>query len=357
MKKSRVLVAMSGGVDSSVSASLLRESGREVIGVSMLVYGGDPSEKNAGSCCSYDDFQDARRVCDDLGMPHYVLNLREEFKRAVIGPFVDEYLSGRTPNPCINCNESLKFGALFRKASELDADFVATGHYAMVAGEGGGACVAKGRDPDRDQSYFLFTLDHRRLDKVIFPVGGMLKSEVRDYARKMGIRTSEKAESRDICFVEDGDYAGFIRRQRGEAGRPGRLVAVSGETLGTHGGILNFTVGQRKGLGISANKPLYVVRIDPVKNEVVLGDNGDLLSVRMTASGVTWNPERPTLPVRADVKIRYRHKPATAVIRCGENGGVIVEFEQAQRAVTPGQAAVFYNGDRVMGGGWIERAA
>jgi len=355
--KKRILAAMSGGVDSSVSALLLLEEGYEVIGISMDLYdfSGVSKERN-GTCCSLDDLYDARRVCDLIGIPYYVLNLKEEFRREVIDRFVGEYTSGRTPNPCVLCNEHLKFRALLRKAEELGAEGVATGHYAVIRKDETGRCrLYASPDQSKDQSYFLYSLDSKRLEKIRFPVGGMMKSEVRDIAAGAGLPVCEKRESQDICFVTDHSYTAFLGK-RGIEEREGRFIDRSGNVLGSHKGILHYTVGQRKGLGIPAKTPLYVVAIDAERNEVVLGTEDETRAtgaVVARASFVSGAP--PSSEFRANVKVRYRHPGAAANVTV-EGDRFTVRFDAPQKSVTPGQALVLYEGNEVLGGGWIECA-
>ena len=351
----RILAAMSGGVDSSVAALLLQREGLEVIGISMDLYDFSAVTKNrAGTCCSLDDLYDARRVCDLLGVPYYVLNLREEFRKEVIDPFVKEYSSGRTPNPCVLCNEHLKFRALLRKADELGAEGVATGHYAVIRREASGRCrLFAAPDESKDQSYFLFSLDSERLSRIRFPVGAMKKSEVRQIASGAGLPVYEKRESQDICFVTDHSYATFLSR-KGLQETEGHFVDREGNILGAHKGILRYTVGQRKGLGIAAKEPLYVVAIDAEKNEVILGTEDETLSSGATVACPTFvagSPPAAEFP--ATVKVRYRHPGVPAVVRA-EGEKLSVRFDAPQRSVTPGQALVLYDGDEVLGGGWIE---
>lgn len=353
--KRRILAAMSGGVDSSVAALLLQREGFEVIGVSMDLYDFSAVTKNReGTCCSLDDLYDARRVCDKLGIPYYVLNLREEFRREVIDPFVREYSSGRTPNPCVLCNEYLKFRALLRKADELGAEGVATGHYAVIREDDAGRCrLFAAPDQAKDQSYFLFSLDSERLARIRFPVGEMTKQEVRRVASEAQIPVYEKKESQDICFVTDESYSAFLAR-RGIQEQEGHFVDREGNVLGAHRGILRYTVGQRKGLGIAAKEPLYVVAIDAERNEVVLGTEDATLSAGAAVVSPTFVAGAPPAPeFRATVKVRYRHPGVGATVRC-EGERLAVRFDAPQRSVTPGQALVLYDGNEVLGGGWIE---
>jgi tRNA-specific 2-thiouridylase len=355
--KKRFLAAMSGGVDSSVAALLMQREGYEVIGISMDLYDFSAVTKDrSGTCCSLDDLYDARRVCDLLGVPYYVLNLRDEFRKEVIDPFVQEYSSGRTPNPCILCNEHLKFRALLRKADELGAEGVATGHYAVIRRDEKGRCrLFASPDASKDQSYFLFSLDSERLERIRFPVGGMSKSEVRRIAGEAGLPVFEKRESQDVCFVTDDSYTAFLSR-KGIEEQGGHFVDRKGNVLGAHRGILRYTVGQRKGLGIAAKEPLYVVAIDAEKNEVVLGTEDETLTAGATATRVTFVAGAPPAAAfRATVKVRYRHPGVPAAVRL-EGGKLSVRFDSPQKSVTPGQALVLYDGSEVLGGGWIECA-
>ena len=357
MTKKRILAAMSGGVDSSVAALLLQREGWEVVGVSMDLYDYSAVTRDReGTCCSLDDLYDARRVCDTLGIPYYVLNLRDEFRREVIDPFVREYAAGRTPNPCILCNEHLKFRALLRKADELGAEGVATGHYAVIRREPDGRCrLFTSPDAGKDQSYFLFSLDSERLRRIRFPVGGMVKEQVRRIALEAGLPVYEKRESQDLCFVTDDSYARFLE-SRGIREDRGRFVDREGNFLGNHKGVLHYTVGQRKGLGVASREALYVVAIDAERNEVVLGSDGETFSGEATvaaASFVAGFP--PGTEFRAIARIRYHHAGVPCTVRASADR-LKVRFDAAQRSVTPGQALVLYDGDEVLGGGWIECA-
>jgi tRNA-specific 2-thiouridylase len=355
MKGKRILAALSGGVDSSVAALLLQREGWEVIGISMDLYDFSKVAKDrAGTCCSLDDLYDARRVCDTLDIPYYVLNLRDEFRREVIDPFVREYATGRTPNPCILCNEHLKFRALLRKADELGAEGVATGHYAVIRREPSGRCrLYCAPDETKDQSYFLFSLESERLRRIYFPVGEIQKHEVRRIASEAGLPVFEKGESQDICFVTDDSYAEFLNRS-GIKEQEGHFLDRGGNVLGTHKGVLRYTVGQRKGLGIAAKEPLYVVAIDAEKNEIVLGTEDDTLSAFATVGRVSFvSGAPPSREFRAIAKVRYRHPGEGATVRV-EGDRIRVAFDSPQRSVTPGQALVLYDGKEVLGGGWIE---
>lgn len=358
MTPKRILAAMSGGVDSSVAALLLQREGWEVIGISMDLYDFSEVRKDrAGTCCSLDDLYDARRVCDTLGIPYYVLNLREEFRREVIDPFVREYATGRTPNPCILCNEHLKFRALLRKADELGAEGVATGHYAVILREPSGKCrLFAAEDAAKDQSYFLFSLESERLARIRFPVGENTKAQVRRIASEAGLPVTEKKESQDICFVTDHTYAQFLSSS-GIEEREGHFLDREGNVLGVHKGVLRYTVGQRKGLGIAAKEPLYVVAIDAENNEVILGTENHTYSGGATVGNLSFVSGRaPSPEFHATVKVRYRHPGVGATVRV-EGERLQVEFDTPQRSVTPGQALVLYDGKEVLGGGWIECAS
>lgn len=364
--RGRVVVAMSGGVDSSVALARLASEGYECVGVSMQLWDystrDDGSGATAGSCCSLDDINDARRVADSLGIPFYVVNVEDDFKREVVEYFVRSYLDGETPNPCVKCNDVLKFEVLLRKALTLEADYLATGHYARIGRGGEHLSLMKGVDRTKDQSYFLFTMNQEQLGRVLFPVGEMTKKEVREYARTLGLKTSDKKESQEICFVEEPGYAEFLSSRGYVRPSDGEIVDSMGRALGIHTGTFNYTIGQRKGLGLSGG-PFYVVDIDPSRNRIVVGSKEELLSTGLVAREVNWiNPEakeRAACERGLDgvtVKIRYRHSGVGATVALTEGGCVEVEFERPQEAVTPGQAVVFYDGEEVLGGGWIVRA-
>ncbi|HAD05032.1 MAG: tRNA 2-thiouridine(34) synthase MnmA [Desulfuromonadales bacterium GWC2_61_20] len=358
-RKQRIVVAMSGGVDSSVTAALLKEQGHEVIGVTMQIWDyarfTAPDGQLFGSCCSLDDVYDARRVAEALSIPFYVVNFEADFQRQVIDPFCDDYFAGRTPNPCVLCNQSLKFERLLRRARELEADALATGHYARIVAGPAGYELRKGLDPQKDQSYFLFTLTQAQMGLVQFPLGAMSKEEVRGHAARFNLPVAQKAESQDICFVPDGNYVRFLEEERGPGQLDGAIVHVSGQEVGRHQGTYRFTVGQRRGLGIAWPHPLYVVALDAAARQVVVGEEEHLHRDRLTLQRVNWSFGAPPLePLPAACRIRYRHHEATCLITPLPEGRAAVVFAQAQRGITPGQAAVFYAGDRVLGGGWIE---
>jgi tRNA-specific 2-thiouridylase len=354
----RVVVAMSGGVDSSVAAFLLKEQGYDVVGLFMRtgVHAEEsPERSHKRGCCSAIDAGDARRVADKLEIPFYALDFEQDFER-IIDYFADEYLVGRTPNPCVVCNNWLKFGKLWAYSQQLEADYIATGHYARIVSDGSlpelhGAC-----DPEKDQSYVLFGLARTLLGSLLLPIGGYRKEEVRTLARKAGLGVSDKPDSVEICFVPEGDHGAMIRRRRPDQVRSGQIVDTAGHVLADHEGIENFTVGQRKGLGFAAGERRYVLRIIPEENQVVVGDREELLAGGLLASRVNWLIEEPSEAIPCWAKIRYRNRPSHAVVTPLAHNRARVEFAQPQSAITPGQAVVFYDGSRVLGGGWIEEA-
>jgi tRNA-uridine 2-sulfurtransferase len=357
----RIVVAMSGGVDSSVAAALLADEGHEVIGLSMQLYDQSDGQTSFGSCCSIDDLHDARRVAAVLDIPHYIVNFERQFNEQVISNFVDEYAAGRTPLPCAHCNSDLKFATLAERAHAFGADAVATGHYARVACDGGRYTLRRGVDRARDQSYFLFSLTQPQLMRAIFPVGDRPKAEVRDYARLRRLPVADKPDSQEICFIPDHDYRGFVTKNLPGAPREGVVVDEAGKVLGSHAGVHRFTVGQRKGLGIQSatGAPMYVVALRPAEQQVVVGPKSALEQTRLTSSGVNWIGEKPARAMRVAAQIRHRHEAAPATVRAIEpdaSGSERAEvvFDTPQLAITPGQAVVFYDGDQVVGGGWIE---
>ena len=349
MKK--VLIAMSGGVDSSVAACLLKEN-YDCIGCTMRLFGGD--EAGESTCCSLSDVEDARAVAMRLSIPYYVFNFCDDFKKNVIDRFASAYRAGKTPNPCVDCNRYMKFDKLLTRAAELGCDYVATGHYARVERQGDGYLLKKAADPAKDQSYVLFRLTQAHLSHVLFPLGGYSKEQTRALAAAHGFVNADKPDSQDICFVPDGDYAAVIARLTGYKEPTGDFVDKVGRVLGRHKGVSHYTVGQRRGLGLASSEPYYVLAVRPDDNTVVLGREGDLYHDAMTVTDVNWIAGKtPAAPVRCAVKIRYRRKeqPAT-VIPTGQKTAT-VRFDAPQRAVTPGQSAVFYDGDVVLGGGEI----
>ncbi|HET9270428.1 MAG TPA: tRNA 2-thiouridine(34) synthase MnmA [Vicinamibacterales bacterium] len=351
----RIVVAMSGGVDSSVAAAVLAAQGYDVIGLSMQLY--DQSGTQAfGSCCTLDDLQDARRVATAIGIPHYILNFERQFQETVVANFVGEYVAGRTPIPCAHCNSDLKFSTLLDRAKGLGAEIVATGHYARVEQAPDGRwLLRRGVDPDKDQAYFLFSLTQEQLARAAFPVGALTKTDVRAQARALRLRVAEKPDSQEICFVPDGDYASFVERQAPAAVKAGAIADESGRTLATHDGVHRFTIGQRKGLGVSSPAPLYVLRIDADSGQVTVGPRDALERRSLTASQVNWTcGDVPDEWRAVTAQIRHRHRPAGGRVRALPDGRAAFECDEPLSAVTPGQAAVFYDGDVVVGGGWID---
>jgi tRNA-uridine 2-sulfurtransferase len=353
----RVVVAMSGGVDSSVAAALLTEAGHEVIGLSMQLYDQRDGDSGYGSCCSLEDLHDAGRVARTLNIPHYIVNFEREFQRTVVANFVSEYVAGRTPIPCSHCNSDLKFATLLDRSIAYGAEVVATGHYARIGidSETGRQVLRRGLDAAKDQSYFLFSLTQDQLSRASFPVGDLSKDAVRDIARRMDLAVAEKPDSQEICFVPDGDYAAFIERKTGDLQSGGSIVSQSGEVLGQHGGVHRFTIGQRKGLGIAAAEPLYVLQLRPSDKTVVVGPRPELERTSLTASSVNWIAGAPPAgPLRVTAQVRHRHQPAAGTVRPLDGTRASMEFDAPVMAITPGQAVVFYDGDVVVGGGWIE---
>jgi tRNA-specific 2-thiouridylase len=356
----KIVVAMSGGVDSSVAAAMLAEQGHDVIGLSMQLYDQSEGQTSFGSCCSLDDLYDARRVAASIGVPHYILNFEREFDDQVVSNFVAEYAAGRTPIPCARCNSDLKFATLADRAAGLGAEAVATGHYARVERDAttGRYLLKRGVDHAKDQSYFLFSLTQEQLARAVFPVGGVSKDTVRDYARRYNLSVAEKPDSQEICFVPDDDYAAFVSKRAPAVLAQGSIVDQQGQKVGTHEGIHRFTVGQRKGLGLSTSadgRARYVLELRPASGEVVVGPKASLERTALTASGVNWVARQPAALMRVAAQIRHRHRPAPAVVIPLDDGSrAALTFDEPQVAVTPGQAVVFYDGDVVVGGGWID---
>lgn len=346
---------MSGGVDSSVAAWLLKEQGWEVIGVTMKLWPQDCMSRAEDKCCGPQAIADARGVAHMLGVPHYVIDEAVPFERLVIDYFAEEYRAGRTPNPCVMCNEKLKFGNLWEKAAALGATHIATGHYATVEHPAGGAPILrKGLDPKKDQSYFLFSLREPQLARALFPLGSLTKEEIRGIARKLGLKVADKEDSQEICFVPGKDYKAFLR-DRGETFRPGGFYDLRGNHLGDHDGIELFTIGQRKGLPGGAGTPRYVIDIDAATGRVILGGEEDLLCDEFTVGRLNWHDSPPAAPRSITVKVRHGHAGDPAEVIAGPDDTATVRPLDPLRAVTPGQAAVFYDGDRIVGGGWIAR--
>lgn len=358
---SRILCAMSGGVDSSVAALLLKQAGHEVIGVSMKLADvpSDPSVKTSG-CCSVKDFNDARMVCDSLEIPFYAMNFKDQFKEKVMNVFVEEYLKGRTPNPCVLCNQEIKFDAFLAKADELNADYVATGHYARIDQdqETREFSLLRGKDRNKDQSYFLFSLGQKELSRILFPVGDLTKPEVREIARKNNLKTKDKPESQEICFVPNDDPGAFIDSYaQNSLSGPGEFVDAEGKVLGEHTGIHHFTLGQRRGTQVAMGRRFYVSHINPQTRRITLAEDSALYQESLLASQVTWTGQVPTEEEWIEAKIRYRTEPSICRARKLDSGEIKVDFRAPQRAITPGQAIVFYQGEKVLGGGWIEKAS
>ncbi len=373
--KKRVLLGMSGGVDSSVAGYLLREQGYDVVGVTMKVWPQDCISRAEDKCCGPQAVADARSVAHSLGIPHYVVDEADQFERLVIDYFSSEYQAGRTPNPCVMCNEKLKFGNLWNKAEALGCDYIATGHYAIIEHQADRAVLRKGADPRKDQSYFMFSLRQPQLRRALTPLGAMAKPAIREIARSLGLKVADKADSQEICFVPGNDYKAFLRSHlRENEFHPGGIYDLEGNFLGDHEGIEMFTIGQRKGLPGGSAQPRYVVDLDPASNRVIVGTADDLVSDDFEIDRVNWiavagiadpGPRNGAIPAgitdpgysfEATVKIRYSHPGTAATVTALENGRARIQLHEPQKAVTPGQAAVIYQDDVVMGGGWICRA-
>jgi tRNA-specific 2-thiouridylase len=362
MKPKRVVVAMSGGVDSSVAAALLKEQGYDVVGVTMNLFS-IPEDycrsDKLKSCCGWKATEDAHQVAISLGISHYVVDFRKPFEKSVITDFCEEYTQGRTPNPCIRCNQHIKFDVLLKKMKALQADYLATGHHARIEYDRQSAryILKKGKDKKKDQSYFLYPMTQKQLSRTLMPVGDFTKDGVRKRAQAFGLPVAERPESQEICFVPDNDYAGFLQSRIPEAFHPGPVVDSENRTLAQHKGILHYTIGQRRGMGISAPHPLYVLSILGDKNTIVVGPEKELYGKTLLASELNMiSLEKITKSLKVKARIRYKHREAEALVTPMDSQKVRVEFERSQRAITPGQSVVFYDGDTVVGGGIIDRA-
>ncbi|MFA9409000.1 MAG: tRNA 2-thiouridine(34) synthase MnmA [Candidatus Dadabacteria bacterium] len=358
MGKKRIVVAMSGGVDSTTVAAILKQEGHEVIGITMQLLDYKDAE---GGCCSLDHVIDARRVAQELDIPHYVVNFIDSFKELVLKDYVAKYESGKTPIPCVLCNQYVKFDLLLKRAMELGADYLATGHYAKITNGDGTYSLNKADDENKDQTYFLYTLKQKELSKLLFPLGSLKKDEVRELARSLNIKLAEKPDSTGVCFVPSDNYRDYLISQSAFTEKEGDIVNVEGEVLGKHRGIYSFTIGQRRGLGIATGKPMYVVGIEPKENRVIVGEEDKIYSNKLLAENISWvqtnnqielNSEEP-FEVRA--KIRNRHREDDAIVTMKSDTQAEIEFINPQRAITPGQAVVFYQDKKVLGGGWINR--
>ncbi len=356
-RKTRVVVGMSGGVDSSATAALLLQQDYDVVGITLKLWPQDCVSRAEDKCCGPQAVTDARSVCHKLGIPYYLIDESEEFQSKVIRYFADEYKAGRTPNPCVMCNQNLKFGRLIERADQLGAQFIATGHFARVEKNGEGrVLLRRGVDPRKDQSYFLFSLRQEQLARAMFPLGEKTKSDTRQVARECRLKTADKEESMEICFVPDNDYGHFLEQSNLVQRHAGDIVNLHGQVLGRHVGIEFYTIGQRKGLGISSPKPLYVIELDAATNRVVVGDESVLCRDEFVVDRCNWIPfDAPAGPLEVSAKIRYNHPGTPATVTPTGPGRANVRLHAPQRAVTPGQAAVFYREDLVLGGGWICR--
>jgi len=358
MGKKRIVVAMSGGVDSTTVAAILKQEGHEVIGITMQLLDYKDAE---GGCCSLDHVIDARRVAQELDIPHYVVNFIDSFKELVLKDYVAKYESGKTPIPCVLCNQYVKFDLLLKRAMELGADYLATGHYAKITNGDGTYSLNKADDENKDQTYFLYTLKQKELSKLMFPLGSLKKDEVRELARSLNIKLAEKPDSTGVCFVPSDNYRDYLISQSAFTEKEGDIVNVEGEVLGKHRGIYSFTIGQRRGLGIATGKPMYVVGIEPKENRVIVGEEDKIYSNKLLAENISWVQTNNQIelnseePFEVKAKIRNRHREDDAIVTMKSDTQAEIEFINPQRAITPGQAVVFYQDKKVLGGGWINR--
>ncbi len=350
----KIVVAMSGGVDSSVTAALLQEQGYEVIGLTMHHWDATVPGAVNETCHSNSAVAKAKRIAEQLNIPFYSINLELDFRQQVVTPFCHEYFSGRTPNPCVICNKQIKFGTLLEKALELGADYLATGHYVSVVQENNQIFIRKGADLKKDQSYFLFALTQQQLSHCVFPLGELNKQQVREHAKRFNLQIAEKEESQDICFIPDGDYSSFLERERDRGKLSGEIVHISGKVLGQHRGIYRYTIGQRKGLGIGWTEPLYVIGINAEKKRVIVAEKEHLSRIDMVVKQCCWSIPTPRTSFPTTCRIRYRHTAVNAVVEPLSEVEVKVTFSEPQDGITPGQVAVFYQDDLVIGGGWIQ---
>ncbi|MEM7007776.1 MAG: tRNA 2-thiouridine(34) synthase MnmA [Thermodesulfobacteriota bacterium] len=355
MSRKRIVVAMSGGVDSTTVAAMLKEKGHEVIGITMQLLDYKDAE---GGCCSLDHVIDARRVAQELGIPHYVVNFVDSFKELVLKDYVEKYESGKTPIPCVLCNQYVKFDLLLKRALELGADYLATGHYAKINYENGRYSLSKADDENKDQTYFLYTLSQKELSQLMFPLGSLRKDEVRDLARSLNLKLAEKPDSTGVCFVPSDNYRDYLISQNAFTQLEGEIVDTSGEVLGKHRGIYSFTVGQRRGLGIATGKPMYVVGLVPKENKVIVGEEDKIYSSKLVAENLSWVEEKNPIEengIEVKAKVRNRHIEDDALVKMTSESNAEIEFKNPQRAITPGQAVVLYKDKKVLGGGWINR--
>jgi len=353
MGKKRIVVAMSGGVDSTTVAALLKEQGHEVIGITMQLLDYKDAE---GGCCSLDHVIDARRIAQELDIPHYVVNFIDSFREYVLKDYVEKYESGMTPIPCVLCNQYVKFDLLLKRALELGADYLATGHYAKISDGNGSFSLHKADDENKDQTYFLYTLKQKELSRLMFPLGSLKKDEVRGLARSLNLKLAEKPDSTGVCFVPSDNYRDYLLSQNAFTELQGDIVNTRGEVLGKHNGIYSFTIGQRRGLGIATGRPMYVVGIEPKENRVIVGEEDKIYSNRLIAENISWvDQSNFDESFEAKAKVRNRHREDDAVVTMRSETDAEIEFKNPQRAITPGQAVVLYKNNRVLGGGWINR--